>query len=313
MKKRVVITGAAGFVGQNLIRRLVGLGYECHAFVRGSTFHEAHEKIGSYAASLRVVNLVEGGEVLNRAFSECSPDWVFHLAARGTRPSHPELDMLNVNVIGTWNVLNAVAECGVEKFVNAGASQEYGRRCAPTDEVSLCTPDTPYGVTKLAGTLMCSERAVRTGLKVVSLRLYSSFGPFEDRGRLIPQLIACGRDGRFPPLVSPLSARDYVYISDIIDGFILAAEYSGKTPEIFNLGSGNSRSLESVVSVAQRILRIPDQPRWESMEACQYDTPFWEADITKVKFVLGWHPEHSFEVGFEKTVRWWDERFESER
>jgi dolichol-phosphate mannosyltransferase len=161
-------------------------------------------------------------------------------------------------------------------------------------------------VTKLAATLFCRYTAQSRAVHLPTLRLYSVYGPYEEPARLIPRLIAHGLKGELPPLVNRSVARDYVYVDDVTDAYLLAATARGDVEPgaIYNVGTGVQTSLEEAVETARRVLSIRSEPRWASMPEREWDTNIWVADNRKIKDALGWQPQYSFEQGFRLTVEW---------
>jgi dolichol-phosphate mannosyltransferase len=140
---------------------------------------------------------------------------------------------------------------------------------------------------------------------VPTLRLYSVYGPYEDPGRLMPTLILRGLGGGLPPLVSPETARDFVYVEDVCDACVLAASRPGQGPgAVYNVGTGVQTTIREVVDVARRTLDIRAEPAWGAMPPRPWDTNVWVADSRKIRGVLGWRPRHTFEEGFRKMVEW---------
>src|SRR6202022_3882820 len=120
-------------------------------------------------------------------------------------------------------LLQAAVTAGVQAFVNAGTSSEYGYKDhAPAEDEKL-EPNSDYAVTKAAAPILCPHTAQRTGVAITPLRLYSVYGPYEEPTRLVPTLIVQGLEGKLPPLVNPDVARDYIHVDDACDAFVLAA------------------------------------------------------------------------------------------
>ena len=140
-----------------------------------------------------------------------------------------------------------------------------------------------------------------------TLRLYSVYGPLESSNRLLPKLITLGLEGQLPPLVSPETAHDFVYVDDVIDAYILAAKAPSQEPgAIYNVGTGDSDdALRDVVEVARRVMGITVEPVWGSMPSRRWDTDRWVADNRKIEKALGWRPRHTFEEGFRQMVNWY--------
>ena len=254
--KRALVTGAAGFVGANLARRLLADGHEVHLLDRpGSRHWRIDDLIGDVA--LHEADL-EDGDLVTRSIEAARPDWIFHLAARGAYSWQGDArEILRVNVIGTANLLEAATRRGFEALVYAGTSSEYGFKDHAPAEDEAVWPVSPYAVAKVAATLLCRLFAQTSGNRLVTLRLYSTFGPWEEPGRLLPNLIMHGLAGKLPSLVSPDAAHDFMYVDDVVDAFLRAASAEAVEPDaIFNVGSGVQTTLAEVVAVVRRVLEV---------------------------------------------------------
>ena len=305
--KPVVVTGGSGFVGANLVRRLLADGYQPHLLVRPEFSSWRIDAIRD-RITLHEVTLSDQGGVTS-VLKAIEPGWVFHLAAHGAYSwQTDEGQMHETNVLGTKSLLRAALDAGVESFVNTGSSSEYGRLDHAPAETERATPDTPYGKTKAIATAMCFYTAHMYGMRICSLRLYSAYGPFEDPRRFLPSLIVHGRRGVFPPLVDAHTARDFVYVDDVVDACLRAAQHAGGEPgAIYNLGTGVQTTIGEAVDVARRLLQIPGEPQWGSMPARVWDTDTWVADSRKIRSDLGWEPRYAFENGFRAMAAWFDE------
>jgi dolichol-phosphate mannosyltransferase len=299
-----LVTGSAGFVGANLVRRLLAEGARVSAAVRPGA---ERWRLKGLSGDLELVDLdLRDAAATRREVERLKPECVFHLAAHGAYSWQTEpRAILETNVLGTSALLEACASAGVQAVVNAGSSSEYGFKDHPPAEDEALEPNSVYAVAKAAATHLCLNAAGRSDLRTVTLRLYSIYGPFEEPGRLIPRLIACGLEGRLPPLANPRTARDFVYVDDAIDAFLLAAGPGvGEGGAVYNVGSGHQTSLEEVVAVARAALEIDHEPRWSSGEQRTWDTDVWIADPRRIGEALGWRPRHGLAEGFAETVEW---------
>jgi nucleoside-diphosphate-sugar epimerase len=302
--KRALVTGGTGFVGANLVRRLLRDGHDVTLLLR-----ERHNpwRIAAVREALRlhVVELADA-ERLEAVVAAIRPDWVFHLATHGAYPAQTDLDeMIRTNIMGTINLVRACLKTGFEAFVNTGSSSEYGFKDQPTTEAESLEPNSHYAVTKASATLFCRYTAQRHQVHLPTLRLYSAYGPYEEPTRLMPTLVAQGVQGRLPPLVDPDIARDFVYVEDVCEAYLLAATVPGQAPgAIYNLGGGSPTTLRDVVLVAQRVLGITVEPVWGSMQNRSWDTPMWAADNSKIRAALSWEPRHSLDQGFRHMLDW---------
>ena len=142
-------------------------------------------------------------------------------------------------------------------------------------------------------------------MHIPTLRLYSVFGPFENPGRLMPTLIREGLAGKLPPLVNPEVMHDFVFIEDVVDAYLLAADKAGQEcGVIYNVGTGKQTSLVEIVDSARRIMKIAALPRWSSMPDRKWDTGNWVADSHKIQKELGWRPKYTVEQGLGRMVEW---------
>jgi UDP-glucose 4-epimerase len=302
--KRVVVTGATGFVGANLARRLLQDGHEVHLLVRPGY---KPWRIEAIRADARLHELcLEDASQVARIIGQIRPEWIFHLAAHGAYSSQTDLhQMLLTNIQGTVNLVTACLKTGFEAFVNTGSSSEYGFKDHPATETELLEPNSHYAVTKASATLFCRYTAQREQAPLTTLRLYSVYGPYEEPARLMPALIVRGLRGEWPPMVNPETARDYVHVDDVVEAHLLAAQHpSQEQGAIYNVGTGLQTTLREVVEVARRAMAIPDEPKWGSMPPRQWDTNCWVADSRLIRERLGWRPRYTFEEGFRQMLEW---------
>ena len=302
--KRTILTGATGFVGANLARRLLQDGHELHLLVRPGYISWRVEEIRG-DVHLHEVDLGDE-EVLADVVGKIRPDWVFHLAAHGAYSSQTDLrQMLQTNAMTTINLVEVCLKTGFEAFVNTGSSSEYGFKDQAPSETELLEPNSHYALTKAFATLFCRYTAQSRHVHLPTLRLYSVYGPYEESTRLVPTLIRLGLQNKLPPLVNPNIGRDFIYIDDVIEAYLLAAAQPDQEPgTIYNVGTGIQTSIREVVAVAQKVLGITVEPEWSSMPDRHWDTNVWVADNQKTHNELGWQPHYTFEQGFRLMVNW---------
>ncbi len=298
---RCLVTGAYGFVGANLVRRLLRDGHEVHALGRpGSDPWRLHD----VSATVGEADLLDEGAV-HALMDHASPEWLFHLAAHGAYSWQTDVRAaLEVNAVGTALLAEAASQAGVEAFVHAGSSSEYGVRSTPPAETDAPRPNSAYAVGKLAGTAYCRYVAERDGRRMTTLRLYSVYGPYEEPGRLVPTLVAHGLRGALPPLVDPRTARDFVYVDDVTDAFVTAAGTQVTPGAVFNIGSGRQTTLGEVVDVARDALGIEAEPDWGSYPARAWDTDAWVSDPRQAERELGWIARTRLAEGLRQTAGW---------
>jgi dolichol-phosphate mannosyltransferase len=279
--KRTLVTGAGGFIGANLVRRLLANGADVVALVRPGS--DPWRLVGLD------VELVEADvrERVPGAF-----DLVFHLAAHGAYSwQEDEAAIRETNVRGTRNALRAG-----RRVIVAGSSSEYGLKPHPPAEDEPLEPNSPYAAAKAEATSLALEHGA------VVLRLYSAYGPWEDPDRLVPTLLAHGLRRELPPLVSPTVARDFVHVDDVCSAFILAAGSEGG--RVYNVGSGRQTTVAEAVEVARRLLDLDAEPQWGSMPDRLWDTETWVANPERIRRELGWEARIGLEEGLARTLVW---------
>jgi nucleoside-diphosphate-sugar epimerase len=302
--KRVLLTGSTGFVGANLARRLVRDGHEVHLLVRP---RDTRWRIKAILDDVKIHECtLQEDELVEQLVTSIDPEWVFHLATYGAYSSQRNVhDIVTTNYNGTVNLVEACLKTGFEVFVNAGTSSEYGYVDHAPLEYELPKPNSHYATTKAGATLYCRFTAQAQQRRLTTLRLYSIFGPWEDPTRLLPTLLVRGLRGELPPLASPTIARDYLYVDDAVDAFILTA----RTPtdewgSVFNVGTGVQTSLAELVELVREQLPIRSEPEWGSMPDRQWDTDVWVSETGAIGSALGWAPAYTLAEGLREFTDW---------
>jgi len=299
---RYLITGAAGFVGANLVRGLADKNNEVYALIRKTNPWRINDLLisgkvkGCYAD---LTNL----EDLKKCIQSIKPDFIFHTAVYGAYPGRQkDINlMIQTNIIGTINLIEAAEEIPI---INTGSTSEYGIKEAPMKETDLCLPDNDYGWSKLSQTLYCQKK------KIPTLRLFSVYGPWEDPNRLIPILTKAKINNS--PLSLRNSVRDYIYSEDVVDAFIKASEeYERIKGEIINIGSGKQSSVKDILLIIDNINTQRLKINWD-FKAIQTEPKVWVADIEKANKLLNWKPRYTVEQGLKKTYEWQDKFIKNE-
>jgi UDP-glucose 4-epimerase len=305
---RALVTGAAGFLGAALARRLLAEGHAVTLLARPTTDLWRVEQLRADAEIVAVD--LRDAEAVAAAVAHARPELVFHLAAHGAyswQDSVPRI--IETNVCGIAHVVEAAQRAGVRAVVNAGSSSEYGLKDHAPPERELPEPNSAYAVTKAAATLYGGWAARSRGQAVTTLRLYSAYGPWEEPRRLIPAVVVHGLERRLPPLVDPRTARDFVYVEDVLDAFLLAAERARPGEgAVYNVGSGAQTTLRELAEAARRVFAIAEQPAWGSFPARHWDTDVWVADPRRIEAELGWRVRTPIDAGLAATARWLGER-----
>lgn len=305
--KRILVTGAAGFVGAVLTRRLLELGHDVHVVLKSTS---PSWRLADVASDLRL----HQGDVtdeagVQRLVETCRPEIVYHLATHGAYPFQTNADgIIQTNILGTWNLLKALSRTDYEVFVNTGSSSEYGFKDYAMRETDLLEPNSYYSVAKCAQSLLCQHVAKTEQRPITTFRLFSVFGPYEEPSRLVPTIIRLCLEGKDLTLVDRDTARDFVYVDDVVDAYLRIDKLAGLCGEVVNIGTGVQSSLGRIVDAVLAETGARVQCHWGAMPARIWDAKTWVADCTKSKRLLGWQPTTSLEDGIARTVDWMRER-----
>lgn len=301
---RALVTGAGGFVGANLVRALVARNDEVHACIQPGSKNWRLQGIEK-ALVIHEVDATRA-EDTERAVLRSAPEIVFHLAQYGGNSGQDDTHLIRGTVIDGTALLyeSCLRHGGVRAIVHAGTSSEYGKKDTPMSEEMCLEPSTEYAVAKVWATLYGQYMAKTMKLPVTTLRLFSVYGPYELGSRLIPAVILNAIGARNDlKLSNPKTARDFIYIDDVVRALLQAAEREA-SGEIFNIGSGNQTTNESVVAEVCKITGSSLSTSWGSLAGQSFDTTLWCADIRRAADVLQWKPSHDFHQGLIKTIGW---------
>ena len=307
----ILITGGAGFIGSHVGSALAAAGHRIVVLDDFNDYYDPAIKRNNLRDLLPDAVVVEG-DIRNKADVArtfgLGVDAVIHLAARaGVRPSIAEPELyLSTNLNGTYNLLEACRENGVNRFVFASSSSVYGvNKKVPFAEDDLIQSTiSPYAMTKLAGEQMCSNFCHLYGIRTTCLRFFTVYGPRQRPDLAIRKFTELIHQGSPIDMYGDGSTeRDYTYIDDIVQGVVAAFHYDGKAFDIFNLGESQTTTLNDLIAEIGRALgrepvirRLPDQPG---------DVPRTFADISKARDLLGYNPSTKIAQGIPRFVDWY--------
>lgn len=314
---RVLITGMAGFLGSHVGEALAARGDEVIGFDNFDAFYErsVKERNLEKLRALPRVRFVEG-DIRDRAALEpllAGVDVIVHLAAKaGVRPSLKDpAAYVSTNIAGTTAVLEAARAAGVANIVFAGSSSVYGDS-APVpfrEDFPATEPISPYAMTKRACELLCSTFVHLYGMRIISLRFFTAYGPRQRPDLAIHSFTRKIAAGETVPMFGDGSAeRDHTYVDDIVQGVVAATDWAargGADYEVANLGESHTIRLDRMIAligealgVTPTIERLPRQPG-DVQRTC--------ADISKARSLLGYRPATPVEEGIPRFVRWFRE------
>ena len=300
----VLILGASGFIGANLFFALSHLRNDVFACSRNP---QKSWRLSGVDLSRLINTDITNYEQVKKIINDFRPQTVFNLSAYGAYARQTDTEKIHqTNYIGTLNLIRALSETGCSAFVQAGSSSEYGLNCNFSDETSELIPNSDYAVTKVSAGYLIKYYARIHGFPCVNLRLYSVYGPWEERDRLIPTLITNGLKGKYPHLVNKEISRDFIYIDDCTNALVKAATIACKNdPGIsLNIASGVKTTLESAALVAKKIFNIKEDPDFGSMANRKWDLSQWYGNPELAKKLIGWQFKTQFEEGLRLAAAW---------
>jgi len=315
--RTVLVTGGAGAIGSNLVKRLSAAGCR-QVIVLDNLVSGVEWNVPAVPNVLFVRGDVTDDVSLKRVFQE-RPQMVFHLAAffaNQNSVDYPEPD-LQVNGLGTLKVLEYAALSGsVERFVYASSGCSIYGSEAPLplrEEFMSMHLSTPYQITKMLGELYCNFFHHHYGLKVVKTRFFNSYGPGEVPGQyrnVIPNFIYWAMQGKPLPITGTgEETRDFTYVDDLVDGLLRAAYYDGAVGREYNLSGDAEIRIRDLADMVNRLtgntagVRYLPRRKWDTKTRIK-------ASIERARQELGYEPKVPFEEGLRRTVQWFRDNWD---
>ena len=303
--KRVLVTGAAGFIGGHLTRRLVAEGALVSAFVWGAADQRALADVAD-RVSFYVVDISQA-EAVHAAMAHIQPEIVFHLAAIGTGEPAITLPLaLRVNVGGTRHLLEAACRVGIRRLIHTGTAYEYGEVArydlwngAGLDVLGM------YAASKSAAHALVQEYARADGLPAVSLRLFAVYGPGQSVRSLVPGAIHAALEGRDFPMTLGEQLRDFVFVGDVVEGYLRAALAVGVEGATLDLGTGQARSIRDVVLRLFELTGSRSRPLMGTLPYRPDEMMRQVADQRPARERLDWQATTLLEDGLRQTIEWY--------
>ena len=305
--KRVLLTGGGGFIGANLCRRLVDEGASVFVMIKYNSVIEnvrlvrIWDRLTPVEADLRNFNSLS-------QLKDIKPEIIFHLAAYnhvGDSFLHFG-EAIGSNTQGTVNLLEAYED--YERFIYTSTSEVYGHQeSVPFRESATPFPLSPYAVGKYAGELYARLKRQSHGRPIVVLRPFNAFGPYQSARAIIAELIIKCLRGEDIVTTEGKQTRDFNFVANLVDGFILAATRPEAVGEVLNVGSGIETSIRDLVEHIHRLtgsrsrLRVGEWPYRPGEIWRMY------ADSDKARRLLGWAPKVDLDTGLKRTIEWYRE------
>lgn len=310
MKKKplCLVTGGAGFIGSNLVDGLLSQGFRVRVLDNLST-----GKKENLAHVLSRIDFIKGDLRSDKDVRKAvrGVRYVFHMGAISNVPQSVDQPLVTheVNVTGTFRLLQSSREAGVKRFIFTSSSAVYGEtKKFPSSERELPRPESPYAASKIMGEYYCRNFSTLYGLETVALRYFNVFGPRQNpRSRyacVIPIFLKCFLDKVSPEVHwDGKQSRDFVYVDDVVAANLLAMKRPGVSGEAFNIGSHSEVRVIDCLTGIQEILGVKKVQVHHTPKR-QGDVRRTFADIAQAKRFLGFRPAVPFAKGLRKTVAW---------
>ena len=309
--KRVLVTGAGGFIASHLVERLIAEGARVRAFVRYNSRGDLGLLHMLPAEALSQVEIIAGDlrdvEAVRESVKDI--DTVFHLGALIAIPYsyvHPR-EVVETNVMGTLNVLMAAREFGTQRVIHTSTSEVYGTaRYVPIDESHPLQGQSPYSASKIGADRIAESFYRSFNVPVVTIRPFNTYGPRQSARAVIPTIISQALTRDEVKLGSVEPSRDFTFVADTVDGFLRAASADDVLGEEINLGNDNTirigdlaEKIFGMIGRTPRLVTDSQRIRPGRSEVLK----LW-ASNKKAKELIGWEPRISLDEGLRRTVEW---------
>lgn len=303
MSKVILLTGGAGFVGANLIRGLLAKKYVIHTIIRkGSSIW----RLDGISKKIEIhEGILDDKNKLKKLFEKIKPYAVFHLSTYGAYPTQQDLNlMIETNIKGTINLLEASNKIPYKHMVVVGSSSEYGEKNKPMGESDVLEPNNFYAATKAAQTHIAQVWAYTFHKPIIIPRFFSVYGPFEEKGRLVRSVVESALSGSPIKLATGKEARDLIFVEDVVNALIYIISRRSHEGQIFNIGTGKQTTILQLAKKVKGLTKSNSPIQLNSYPGRRWDTYRWVSNMNKTKRFLKWKSKYSLDEGLKKTIAW---------
>lgn len=305
--RRVLVTGASGFIGSHLTAALVALGADTHVLTSAvSSVYPHRLRTLRDQVTTHEGNLTDA-VAMKALVRDARPEVVFHLGAyTHVGKSWSRIDeCIQTNVQGTVNLLQALDGSGYARFVNTGTSEIYGAIEVPFHEDDHPQPVSPYAVSKYAAEMYARLGAEAQGWPVVRVRPFNAYGPAQTPDRVVPEIVVRALRGQPLRMTRGTQTRELNHVADLVDGFLLAAVVPGIEGGLFNLGCEQEVSIAELATTILALLDDPVEAELGALPERPIEIPRMFCDATRAREQLGWAPRRSLRDGLADTILWY--------
>ena len=307
--KKILVTGAGGFIGSHLVERLLELQADVTCFVRYNSMNRWGFLDGlDKKNSLKIISAdLKDSDAVSKAVK--NQDMVFHLGAAISIPHSYDFprEHLQTNIMGTFNVLQASKEHSIKKIVHLSSSEVYGSAVeVPIKESHSLKAQSPYSATKIAADKLAESFYLSYNLPVATARPFNTFGPRQSARAVIPTIITQALVENKVIFGNAKPTRDFNYVGNTVDALIKIAESDKSIGETIHFGSGVDISIGDLIKrisslLNKKIAVIQEKSRFRPANS---EVMRLLADNTKAKNLIGWQPKIGLDEGLQKTIKW---------
>jgi nucleoside-diphosphate-sugar epimerase len=303
--RRALVTGAGGFIGSHLVKRLLDEGAQVHILLKEneSTWRikDGLDRLVVWKSD--ITDLTSLQSILPRV----NPQIIFHLAALVdvSRSWNRVVPMTKTNVLGTINLLTALKQSCFETFIHTSSSEEYGDTLSPCREDQRESPISPYSFSKLSSTHFCQMAAKTFDLPITTVRLFPTYGPFQESSMFVPSAIKSLLVKKEFKMSPGEQKREFNFVDDIVEAYLKVAVCSEAHGEVLNVGNGIPYKLKQVISIIKELIGGTLNIEIGALPYRKGEGSECFCDNHKLRQLTGWSPQVSLEEGLRLTVEWY--------
>jgi len=298
--RRILITGASGFIGRHLLHQLRTYGSRIATISRNN--YDFPIDVEQYIVDIKDTYAVY--ECLEKS----QPEYIFHLAAYKERKEGIQAfySSIETNLIGTLNIFSAAKEVSaVQSIVTLGTAEEYGNNISPFSEKLRESPVTPYSFSKSCTSHMAELFFQLYNLPVIIVRPTLAYGPGQGMDMFLPSLVTSLLEDNPFTMTSGEQTRDFVYVADLVDALILASQNTKSHGQIINIGSGVPIKLSDIADKIEKMIGKKDLIHFGGKAYRSNEIMEYYVDIKKAENILGWKAKTSIEDGLKETIAYY--------